>query len=224
MPRTRLASSRDTICLFRLRWRLPSTNRSLGWPRRRRIRERANQGADARAKASEVDAPPQHAECHGNRVAVGHQGAQETAAYSHSGPAEQEADGDRAEPARADQAREGRLLGRAGGPGPFCLSRGDGRRRRTPPLQEARWVQHKGLLPEAGSGPTAGLPQAHGRSCTPEGSRPTIWFRLAPHATTTTTIPAMVLSAVSVALTVCPPGVISTTPKVAWPASPGWKV
>src|SRR5262249_32030881 len=102
MPRTRLVSSRDAIRLFRLRWRVPSTSRSPGWPRRRGIGERANQGADARPKAPEVDAPPQHAEFHGTRVAVGHQGTQETAAYSHSGPAEQEADGDRAEPTSVD--------------------------------------------------------------------------------------------------------------------------
>src|SRR5262245_61505567 len=124
MPRTRPASSRDVIRLFRLRWRLPRTSRSPGWPRRRTIREHANQGADARAIAPDVDAPPQHAECRGNRVAVGHQGAHETAAYPHSGPAEPEADGNRAEPTGVEQAREGWLLGRAGGPGLCCLSRG----------------------------------------------------------------------------------------------------
>src|SRR5262249_5199616 len=71
-----------------------------------------------------VAAPPRPAGGRGTGGGGGQQAPHETAAYPHSGPAEPEADGDRAEPTGVDQAREGWLLGRAGGPGLCCLSRG----------------------------------------------------------------------------------------------------
>ena len=81
----------------------------------------ADQRADARPETAQVDAPPEHAEAHRDRVAVGHADAEDTP---------RRPQGERAEPeAESGEPSSGRSRGRfpavqADGPFPAALPRG----------------------------------------------------------------------------------------------------
>src|SRR5262245_26942948 len=89
---------------------------------RRTFREQAGQGAETRPKRPAVDAPPEHADRHGDRVSIGHAGTQDAAGRPQGDPAEPEAEGARIEPA-TERAR-GRLP--SGGPAPVPTPLGEG--------------------------------------------------------------------------------------------------
>jgi hypothetical protein len=125
---------------------LPSTPCIRGRRIQRTFRETTTPGPETHAETSKVDAPPDRARRHGDRVPIGHAGTKDGAGCPQNDPAEQAGNGDPVEPASAG-VRGGLALVQVGGPLPLPMDCGDRRRGGAAQVCRARCLGHNILLP-----------------------------------------------------------------------------